>query len=239
MKKTKIICSIGPASNKADVMEQMVLAGMNVARINFSHATMEERQMAQDSAREVRKRTGKNVAILWDTKGPEFRSGVLEGESINLVEGKTIRIVKDNVVGNEERITVNHPNVIDDLVVGDVVLLENAKMKVEVISKENDGVTCKIINGGKLGNRKSLSVPGKKLDIPSYIVKVGEEISVRESSKNLAIIKSSLESMTTTVAYVEVDKEKEAGKLVRLPERNEMTREIDESQIVEFYNRKL
>ena len=174
MKKTKIICSIGPASNKADVMEQMVLAGMNVARINFSHATMEERQMAQDSAREVRKRTGKNVAILWDTKGPEFRSGVLEGESINLVEGKTIRIVKDNVVGNEERITVNHPNVIDDLVVGDVVLLENAKMKVEVISKENDGVTCKIINGGKLGNRKSLSVPGKKLDIP-YISETDRE----------------------------------------------------------------
>ena len=174
MKKTKIICSIGPASNKADVMEQMVLAGMNVARINFSHATMEERQMAQDSAREVRKRTGKNVAILWDTKGPEFRSGVLEGDSINLVEGKTIRIVKDNVVGNEERITVNHPNVLDDLVVGDVVLLENAKMKVEVISKENDGVTCKIVNGGKLGNRKSLSVPGKKLDIP-YISETDRE----------------------------------------------------------------
>lgn len=174
MKKTKIICSIGPASNKADVMEQMVLAGMNVARINFSHATMEERQMAQDSAREVRKRTGKNVAILWDTKGPEFRSGILEGDSINLVEGKTIRIVKDNVVGNEERITVNHPNVLDDLVVGDVVLLENAKMKVEVISKENDGVTCKIVNGGKLGNRKSLSVPGKKLDIP-YISETDRE----------------------------------------------------------------
>lgn len=166
MKKTKIVCSIGPASNQADVMEQMVLAGMNVARINFSHATMEERQLAQDSVREVRKRTGKNIAILWDTKGPEFRSGVLEGESINLVEGNTIRIVKENVVGNEERITVNHPQVLDNLEIGDFILLENAKMKVEVVSKESDGVTCKIINGGKLGNRKSLSVPGKKLDIP-------------------------------------------------------------------------
>ena len=99
MKKTKIVCSIGPASNQADVMEQMVKAGMNVARINFSHATLEERQIAQDSVREVRKRTGMNVAILWDTKGPEFRSGVLEGDSINLVEGKTIRIVKENVKG--------------------------------------------------------------------------------------------------------------------------------------------
>lgn len=166
MKKTKIVCSIGPASNQVEVMEQMVKAGMNVARINFSHATMEERQLAQDSVREVRKRTGMNVAILWDTKGPEFRSGVLEGDSINLVEGKTIRIVKENVTGNEERITVNHPQVLDNLVPGDFILLENAKMKVEVISKETDGVTCKIVNGGTLGNRKSLSVPGKKLDIP-------------------------------------------------------------------------
>lgn len=166
MKKTKIICSIGPASNQVDVMEQMALAGMNVARINFSHATIEERQIAQDSVREVRKRTGNNIAILWDTKGPEFRSGILEGDSIELVEGKTIRIVKENVVGNQDRITVNHPQVLSNLVPGDVILLENAKMKVEVEESDDEGVTCRIINGGFLGNRKSLSVPGKKLDIP-------------------------------------------------------------------------
>ena len=82
-------------------------------------------------------------------------------------------------------------------------------------------------------------VNDKKLDIPSYIVKVGETISVKETSKNLAIIKSSLESMPATVAYVEVDKEKESGKYIRLPERSEMSKEINESQIVEFYNRKL
>ncbi len=175
MKRTKIVCSIGPASNQVDVMEQMVLAGMNVARINFSHATMEERQIAQNSVREIRKRTGRNVAILWDTKGPEFRSGVLENDSINLVEGKTIRIVKENVLGNEERITVNHPQVLDNLVPGDFILLENAKMKIEVESNDNDGgVTCRIINGGTLGNRKSLSIPGKKLNIP-YISELDRE----------------------------------------------------------------
>jgi len=166
MKKTKIVCSIGPNSNEPDVMEKMVEAGMNVARVNFSHATLEERQQAQDSVREVRKRTGMNVAILWDTKGPEFRSGTLEGESIDLIEGNTIRLVKESVVGNQERISVNHPEAIDSLEVGNAVLLENAKMRIEVISKEADGVTCKIINGGKLGNRKSLSVPGIKLNIP-------------------------------------------------------------------------
>lgn len=166
MKKTKIICSIGPASNKPEVMEQMVLAGMNVARINFTHATTEERNQAISSVREVRKRTGQNVAILWDTKGPEFRSGMLENDKITLVEGKTIRIVKDSVLGNADRFSVNHSSAVESLNVGNIVLLENAKMKLEVISKENDGVTCKIITGGVLGNKKSMSAPGIKLDIP-------------------------------------------------------------------------
>lgn len=166
MKKTKIVCSIGPASNEADVMEQMVLKGMNVARVNFTHATIEERDKAIASVREVRKRTGKSVAILWDTKGPEFRSGMLENDSIELINGNTIRMVKEEVLGNNERFSVNHSEAIDSLSVGDTILLENAKMRLEVISKEDDGVTCKVVAGGTLGNRKSMSVPGVKLNIP-------------------------------------------------------------------------
>ena len=166
MKKTKIVCSIGPASNEPDVMEKMVRAGMNVARINFSHATIEEREKACASVREVRKRTGMNVAILWDTKGPEFRCGIMENDSIELVPGETIDIVKETVTGTKERFSVNHPSAIDSLNVGDIILLENAKMKLEVIAKYEDRVTCKIIDGGVLGNRKSMSVPGIKLNIP-------------------------------------------------------------------------
>ena len=171
MKKTKIVCSIGPASNEADVMEKMVLAGMNIARINFSHATDEERIKAITSVREVRKRTGMNVAILWDTKGPEFRSGIMENDKIELVEGKTIRIVKEQVIGTNEKFSVNHPQAIDSINVGDIILLENAKMKIKVISKEEDGITCQIISGGFLGSRKSLSVPGVSLDMP-YVSEV-------------------------------------------------------------------
>lgn len=166
IKKTKIICSIGPASTDPAVMSKMVEAGMNVARINFSHATLEERIAVVDSVHKVREMTGKNVAILFDTKGPEFRSGMAEGEGINLVEGKTIRMVKETVVGNEERFSVNHPQAIDNLEVGSIVLLENGLMKIQVISVEDDGVTCKIINGGVLGSKKSLNAPGVKLDIP-------------------------------------------------------------------------
>ena len=176
MKKTKIICSIGPASNEPDVMEKMVLAGMNVARINFSHATIEEREKVISSVKEVRKRTGMNVAILYDTKGPEFRSGILENGEITLVDGNIIRVVKDDILGTEEKITVNHPQALDTLEVGDIILLENGLMKIEVISCEEDGVTCRIINGGVLGNKKSLSVPNKKLDIPYISTQDREDI---------------------------------------------------------------
>ena len=166
MKKTKIICSIGPASCNPDVMEKMVYAGMNVARINFSHATLEEKQGVVDAVKEVRKRTGENIAILYDTKGPEFRNGMLENGEINLVQGKNIRIVKEDVLGNEERFSVNHPQALDCLKIGDVILLENGLMKIEVVSVEENGVTGKIIAGGVLGNKKSLNVPGVTLDIP-------------------------------------------------------------------------
>ena len=166
MKKTKIITSLGPSSYNGDTFEQMVLNGANIARVNFSHATEEEKQMDIDTVKEVRKRTGLTIGLLYDTKGPEFRNGIFENEEITLVEGNTIRIVKDDVVGNEERFTVNHPEAIDSIEVGNSILLENGLMKLDVISKEKDGVTCKVIHGGVLGNKKSMAVPGVKLNMP-------------------------------------------------------------------------
>lgn len=166
MKKTKIICSIGPSSSNSDIMEQMVLSGMNVARINFSHATFEERELVVSTVKEVRNRTKKHIAILYDTKGPEFRNGITIEGGIRLIEGEYIRIVKEDVIGTSSCFSVNHKEAIDSLTVGNIVLLENGLMKLEVISKENDGVTCKIITGGVLESKKSLSVPGVHLDIP-------------------------------------------------------------------------
>jgi len=194
LKKTKIICSIGPASNQPDVMEQMVLSGMNIGRLNFSHATDEEKRQFQDCVREVRKRTGRNISILWDTKGPELRGCVMEADSegvegAKLEEGKTIRLVKEPVIGNAERITFNHPSVVEGLEVGDEVWLENAKMKVVVESVEKDGVTCRITQGGFLGSRKSCIIPGKPLNIPYVSDKDREDIkySCEHGGEYLAI----------------------------------------------------
>lgn len=194
MKKTKIICSIGPSSNQPEVMEQMVNSGMNIARLNFSHATDEEKQQFLSCVRETRKRTGKNISILWDTKGPELRGCVMEAdeegtEGAELVVGNTIRLVKETVIGNKDRITFNHPSVINSLEVDDEVWLENAKMKVVVTSVEDDGVTCRITQGGFLGSRKSCIIPGKPLNIPYVSDKDREDIkySCEHGGEYLAI----------------------------------------------------
>ena len=166
MKKTKIICSIGPATNTKEVFRKLVNAGMNVARVNFSHATIEERETVRDLVAWINEEENVNIGLLYDTKGPEFRNGEVVEGGINLVPGNTIKVVKESVIGNDERFSVNHPEALDSLNVGSVIQLENGLMKIEVISKETDGVTCKVINGGILGSKKSLFVPGVKLDIP-------------------------------------------------------------------------
>ncbi|MFV0250329.1 MAG: pyruvate kinase [Bacilli bacterium] len=166
MKKTKIICSIGPVSCEPDIMEKMVLAGMNVGRINFSHATLEEKVSAVNTIKEVRKRTGSNVAILYDTKGPDLRTCNFENDKIELIDGENIRIVKDDIIGTKEQITLNFKEVISNLKKGDNVLLDDGLLTLEVISVEEDGVTCKIIHGGVIKSRRGTAVPGVDLGMP-------------------------------------------------------------------------
>ena len=166
MKKTKIVTSIGPASSNVEIFTKMVEAGANIARINFSHATKEEKEKVVEIVKKVRKNLNTHIGILYDTKGPEFRSGEAQEQGINLVAGNTIKLVKEDCIGTEEKITFNHKEAIDALKVGDIVLLENGLMKIEVIEKFEDYVNCKIINGGILYSKKSCAVPGVDLHIP-------------------------------------------------------------------------
>lgn len=182
MKKTKIVCSIGPASNSYEVFKKMVDAGMNVARVNFSHATIEERETVINLVKKANAELGKNIGLLFDTKGPEFRNGEVEDGGIKLIPGEIIKIVKENVIGNHERFSVNHPEAVDSLNIGDTVQLENGLMKIEVISKDSDSVTCKIINGGTLGSKKSLFAPGVKLNIP--FISSDDEEDIRYAVRN-------------------------------------------------------
>lgn len=166
MKKTKIVTSIGPASEEVEIFKEMVKVGANIARINFSHATLESREKIVDTVKKVREELNVPIGILYDTKGPEFRNGVVVDEGINLIEGNTIKIVKEEVIGNNERFSLNHPNAIDAIDVGKSILLENGLMEIKVIDKDSESLTCQVIKGGILYSRKSLSVPGVDLHIP-------------------------------------------------------------------------
>ncbi len=166
MLKTKMICGIGPATQDWSVFEKLVLNGMTVVRVNFSHATIEERKVDEELVYKARKELGKNVAILYDTKGPDLRTCEFENNAIDFVSGNTIRIVKESVIGNQERISLNYPQVIDNLEVGTAILLNDGFVRLEVVSVEDDGVTCKIFDSDTLKSRRGVNIPGVDLNIP-------------------------------------------------------------------------
>lgn len=190
MKKTKIICSIGPASNSPEVMEQLVLKGMNCARINLSHATEESALETIDVVRQVRNSTGLPVAIMYDTKGPEFRTGNFEDEDgIKVKIGDSIKMVKETVIGNREHFSVNHPEAIDYIQVGAHVLVDNALLDLEVVEKGEDYVVLKALNNGEIKSHKTLNVPGINLNLPfiSEIDKKDITFAAKHSCDYLAL----------------------------------------------------
>ena len=165
MKKTKVICTIGPASDSAEVMEKMVNEGMNCARINLSHATEDGILKTIDNIREVRKATNLPVALLYDTKGPEFRTLKFENGGVSLKRGDTIKMSKTCNKGSELEFGVNHSDAIDFIGVGDKVLIDNALFELEVIKKENDHVLLKALGDGKIQDHKTINVPGVNLKL--------------------------------------------------------------------------
>lgn len=168
MKKTKIICSIGPATQNWENFKGLVDAGMNVARINFSHATMEERALDESLVKRANEELNTNIAILYDTKGPDLRTCTFEGDFIELVEGATIRIVEKDVLGTKDQISFNYKGIVKDLKVGMSVLLDDGfyKLVVEEEDEDNGSVICRIMNGGTIKSRRGVCIPGIKLDIP-------------------------------------------------------------------------
>jgi len=165
VKKTKVICTIGPASNSVEVMGKMVEAGMNCARINLSHADEEGILKTISVVREVRKACNLPVAIMYDTKGPEFRTLKFKDGGVTLKKGDTIKMSKSCVQGNEMEFGVNHSDAIDFIKIGDKVLIDNALFELEVIEKENDFVMLEALGDGKIRNHKTINVPGVNLKL--------------------------------------------------------------------------
>lgn len=163
MRKTKIVCTIGPASSSEETLREMCLAGMNVARLNFSHGTHEAHLKTLETIKKVRSEMGLPIAVLLDTKGPEYRIGVFENGKIQLNEGDEFTFTSDNITGNEKRVSVSYKELPKELSVGDTVLLNNGLLVFEVIKTTAADVVCRVVSGGELSDRKSMSFPGKVL----------------------------------------------------------------------------
>lgn len=163
MRKTKIVCTIGPASQDEETLTRMCLAGMNVARVNFSHGSHEEHHAKIETIKRVREKLNLPIAIMLDTKGPEYRIRTFKDGKITLREGAPFTLTVDDVEGDETRVSVNYAGLADDLTPGDRVLLANGLMSLRVDDIDGHDIHCTVIDGGELSDRKSMSFPNKVL----------------------------------------------------------------------------
>lgn len=177
MKKTKIICTIGPTSDDREVMKQLILNGMDVARFNFSHGSHEEHKKRLEQLRELSEETGVPVAALLDTKGPEIRTCTLKGgNKVTLTAGQSFILTTESVEGDEHMVQINYDGLNEDVKADDRILIDDGLIELKVVGVEGPKISCTVLNGGELGERKGVNVPGVKIKLPALTDKDKEDI---------------------------------------------------------------
>ncbi|WP_209122076.1 pyruvate kinase [Alkalihalobacillus sp. BA299] len=176
MRKTKIVCTIGPASETVEKLVSLIESGMNVARLNFSHGDFEEHGARIKNIREAAEITGKTVAILLDTKGPEIRTQTVEGGAVELKQGQELLISMEEVIGNQSKISITYPGLIHDVHPGSKILLDDGLIGLEVIEVGTNEIRTKVLNTGVLKNKKGVNVPNVSVNLPAITDKDAEDI---------------------------------------------------------------
>ena len=176
MRRTKIVCTLGPSTDKGDILETMVREGMDVARFNFSHGTHPEQKERLDKLKEIRERLGRPVAALLDTRGPEIRIRTFAEGKAELEEGQTFILTPDDIEGTEEKVSVTYEDLYRDVRPGDSVLIDDGLIGLEVVSIEGKDVHCVVKNGGQVSNRKGINLPGNDVSMPFISEKDREDI---------------------------------------------------------------
>ena len=172
MKKTKIVCTMGPNTNDKNIMLELAKNGMDVARFNFSHGDYAEHQSRLEILKEVRKELDRPVAALLDTKGPEIRTGVLkDGKKVSLKEGQTFTLTTREIVGDETITHINYSGLNEDVAAGNKILIDDGLIELEVVKVDGTEIVCTVINGGELGEKKGVNVPNVKIKLPALTEK--------------------------------------------------------------------
>lgn len=168
MKRTKIICTMGPNTDDKEMIRRLIDTGMDMARFNFSHGVHEEQKARMDLLKEVRSEMKRPIAILLDTKGPEIRTGLLaNGTKVTLKEGQTFTLTTQIIEGDETRCTQTYDNLPGDVVKGNTILIDDGLIELRVETVDAADVVCTVINGGELGQRKGVNVPNVSINLPN------------------------------------------------------------------------
>ena len=176
MRKTKIIATIGPASSSPEMIKKLIETGMNAARINFSHGDHESHGVTIDTVKKVREELNMPIPLILDTKGPEIRTKLLEKEPIELKKGNKFTLTTDDIIGNEEKVSVTYADFAKDLSVGSTVLIDDGLIELKVLEINGNDVICEIINSGMLGSRKGINLPNVSINLPALTKKDIDDI---------------------------------------------------------------
>lgn len=171
MRRTKIVCTIGPSIDSEELLEQLILAGMDVARLNLSHGSRKEHLRRLEMIKKVSSRLNRNVGLLFDTRGPEVRTGDLSAETVLLEDGNTIILTTENIKGDKNRVSVTYSELHKDLNPGSLVLIDDGLITLKVLSIDGRDIICTVVHGGELRSYKGLNTPGTRINLPA----VGEE----------------------------------------------------------------
>ena len=177
MKKTKVVCTMGPNTNDRELLKKLIENGMDVARFNFSHGDHEEQKSRMDLLKELRQELNTNTAILLDTKGPEIRTGVLKGgKRIMLKAGEQFTLTTEEIEGDESKVSITYEGLVQDVDAGRVILIDDGLIELKVVGKREKEIFCEVINGGELGERKGVNVPNVAVRLPAITEKDKDDI---------------------------------------------------------------
>ena len=177
MKKTKVVCTMGPNTNDKELLKKLIENGMDVARFNFSHGDHEEQKSRMDLLKELRQELNTNTAILLDTKGPEIRTGVLKGgKRIMLKAGEQFTLTTEEIEGDESKVSITYEGLVQDVDAGRVILIDDGLIELKVVGKSEKEIFCEVINGGELGERKGVNVPNVAVRLPAITEKDKDDI---------------------------------------------------------------
>lgn len=230
IKRTKIVCTLGPASQSEDVLRELILNGLNVCRFNFSHGSHEEHKGRIDMVKKVREELNKPIAILLDTKGPEIRTGNFADPEVLLEEGSEFTITMDEVVGTKEICTVSYKGLADDVKEGDSILIDDGLVGLRVKSVENGNIKCIVENSGIVKNHKGVNVPGVKINLPAITPKDISDIEFGIEEGIDMIAASFVRKASDVLAIREILEKNNAGDVLILSkiENQEGVENIDE-----------